>query len=52
MTARRTVVEMTGVMLEFPRARVLDCVDLTLYPGEVHALVARKAPASRYSSAR
>ncbi|WP_335987649.1 sugar ABC transporter ATP-binding protein [Glycomyces sp. MUSA5-2] len=33
------VVEMTGITVEFSGVRVLDDVDLALYPGEVHALM-------------
>jgi simple sugar transport system ATP-binding protein len=39
MTAPRPVVEMTGITVEFSGVRVLDGVDLALYPGEVHALM-------------
>ncbi|MGX9347152.1 sugar ABC transporter ATP-binding protein [Microbacterium sp. KNMS] len=39
MTARQPVVEMTGICVEFAGVRVLDDVDLTLRPGEVHALM-------------
>ncbi|MBD7981673.1 MULTISPECIES: sugar ABC transporter ATP-binding protein [Oerskovia] len=33
------VVEMTGITIEFPGVKALDGVDLTLRPGEVHALM-------------
>ncbi|WP_454041390.1 sugar ABC transporter ATP-binding protein [Cellulosimicrobium sp. Marseille-Q8652] len=33
------VVEMTGISIEFPGVKALDGVDLTLRPGEVHALM-------------
>ncbi|SDK92933.1 simple sugar transport system ATP-binding protein [Glycomyces sambucus] len=36
---QRPVVEMRGITVEFSGVRVLDGVDLTLYPGEVHALM-------------
>ena len=39
MTATRPVVEMSAITVEFSGVRVLDDVDLTLYPGEVHALM-------------
>ena len=35
----RPVVEMTGISIEFPGVKALDGVDLTLRPGEVHALM-------------
>ena len=30
---------MKGITIEFPGVKALDGVDLTLYPGEVHALM-------------
>ncbi|MCL3777140.1 MULTISPECIES: sugar ABC transporter ATP-binding protein [unclassified Actinomyces] len=36
---RTPVVEMTGITITFPGVRALDDVDVTLYPGEVHALM-------------
>ncbi len=33
------VVQMRGITIEFPGVRALDGVDLTLRPGEVHALM-------------
>jgi len=35
----RPVVEMTGISIEFPGVKALDGVDLSLRPGEVHALM-------------
>ncbi|MBD5785519.1 sugar ABC transporter ATP-binding protein [Cellulosimicrobium terreum] len=35
----RPVVEMSGISIEFPGVKALDGVDLTLRPGEVHALM-------------
>ncbi|MEU6250501.1 sugar ABC transporter ATP-binding protein [Glycomyces sp. NPDC047010] len=35
----KPVVEMSGITVEFSGVRVLDGVDLALYPGEVHALM-------------
>ncbi|MGC5167526.1 sugar ABC transporter ATP-binding protein [Luteimicrobium sp. DT211] len=38
-TASAPVVQMTGITIEFPGVKALDGVDLTLRPGEVHALM-------------
>ena len=38
--------EMIGIDKSFPGVRVLDNVSLDLYPGEVHALMARTVPGS------
>ncbi|WP_110589544.1 sugar ABC transporter ATP-binding protein [Microbacterium suaedae] len=35
----RPVVEMAGIVVEFAGRRALDGVDLTLFPGEIHALM-------------
>ncbi|MBD8079461.1 sugar ABC transporter ATP-binding protein [Cellulosimicrobium arenosum] len=35
----RPVVEMSGISIEFPGVKALDGVDLTLRPGEIHALM-------------
>lgn len=39
MTAVRPLVEMRGISKTYPGVRALDGVDLTLYPGEIHALM-------------
>ena len=36
---RRPIIELSGITVEFSGVRVLDDVDLVLYPGEVHALM-------------
>jgi ABC-type sugar transport system ATPase subunit len=38
MTEPRPIVSMRGISKDFPGVRALDSVELTLYPGEVHAL--------------
>ena len=39
MTDKNPIVVMKGITIEFPGVKALDGVDLTLYPGEVHALM-------------
>ena len=39
MTDKKPIVVMKGITIEFPGVKALDGVDLTLYPGEVHALM-------------
>lgn len=39
MSEPEPVVRMTGISIEFPGVKALQDVDLTLYPGEVHALM-------------
>ncbi|WP_449386108.1 sugar ABC transporter ATP-binding protein [Cellulomonas soli] len=39
MTEPEPVVQMTGISIEFPGVKALQDVDLTLRPGEVHALM-------------
>ncbi|WP_306769967.1 sugar ABC transporter ATP-binding protein [Microbacterium karelineae] len=39
MSAVKPAVEMSGITVEFAGVRALDEVDLTLFPGEVHALM-------------
>lgn len=39
MTNNNAVVEMNGISIEFPGVKALDCVNLRLLPGEVHALM-------------
>ncbi len=38
-TGAAAAVEMTGITIEFPGVKALDDVDLTLRPGEIHALM-------------
>ncbi len=37
--SRRAVVQMSGITVRFPGVTALDDVDLTLFPGEVHAVM-------------
>ena len=39
MTADRQLLEMQGIEKSFPGVKALDMVDLTVYPGEVVALI-------------
>lgn len=39
LDSRRPVVQMTGITVRFPGVTALDNVDLTLFPGEVHAVM-------------
>ncbi|CAN5327782.1 sugar ABC transporter ATP-binding protein [soil metagenome] len=39
LDSRRAVVQMAGITVTFPGVTALDGVDLTLYPGEVHAVM-------------
>ncbi|WEV71836.1 sugar ABC transporter ATP-binding protein [Bifidobacterium sp. ESL0790] len=39
MTDKKPIVVMKGITIEFPGVKALDNVDLSLYPGEVHALM-------------
>ncbi len=40
------LLQMRGIVKEFPGARALDGVDLEVLPGEVHCLLGQNAPAS------
>ena len=46
MAEPRPVLHMTGIVKEFPGVRALSDVDFRLFPGEIHALMARTAPGS------
>lgn len=39
MAEPRPVLEMTGIVKEFPGVRALSGVDFRLFPGEIHALM-------------
>ena len=39
MAEPRPVLEMTGIVKEFPGVRALSDVDFRLFPGEIHALM-------------
>ena len=41
------LLEMRGIVKEFPGVRALDGVDLTVRAGEVHCLLGQNGPASR-----
>ena len=43
----RPLLEMRGISKTFPAVRALDNVSLTVYPGEIHSLMAKTAPANR-----
>ena len=50
MAEPRPVLEMTGIVKEFPGVRALSGVDFRLFPGEIHALMGENGAGSPPSS--